>query len=121
MVIEGLEAINEAVSVHSVVLFPGPTTVAVQTARRFQLSQLGNVTDQKLFDKSIFGNVHSNQVTPPYLVSAAVKAGRSSADSKRYRFCQLTACMHMQTRHGRAVQHTRSLACARLMKHPACC
>lgn len=71
MVVQGLEAQDEAVMVRTAVLFPGPTAEGLQAARRFQQLQLGNVTAQKLFDSAIFGNVHVDQVTPPYLVSSS--------------------------------------------------
>ncbi|KAL4448135.1 hypothetical protein ABPG75_005354 [Micractinium tetrahymenae] len=64
---EELEAKDESVSVHTVVLFPGPTPDGLQTAQRFCSLMLGNVTAQGLFARATFGNVHVEQVTAPYL------------------------------------------------------
>lgn len=68
--LKGLESEDSAQAVHTVVLFRGPIANGMAAARDLQRKLLADDVGRH-FDKKIFGEVHMESVTEPFLVSCA--------------------------------------------------
>jgi len=115
-----LESEFKAQAVHTVVLFPGPVSRGMQAAAALQRQLLGTVRQH--FNPSMFGSVHMQIVSSPYLVRLADGSGARAGQGRG----RVGQAVHAVVQAGRqASMHAFKRECmpclARCTQHPLYC